>query len=161
MIKLVYCFCRKPGMTMAEFSDYWTNVHGPLAAKIPGLRRLVQTHALDGATDSPPALGRGISAEGDNAPGRSGSEGASHAGPDVDPGVGRSGSESPSESGHFDGMAELWFDNEAALERARQSPAWKAINDDEANFIEPGSGVGFTGRECLIVPADGNRRPYR
>jgi len=57
----------------------------------------------------------------------------------------------------FDGMAELWFDDEAALERARNSLAWKAISDDEAHFIAPGSGVSLLGREVVIVPKGGCR----
>jgi len=44
MIKLVYCISKKPGMTDAEFFDYWKNVHGPIGARIPSLRRLVQSH---------------------------------------------------------------------------------------------------------------------
>jgi uncharacterized protein (TIGR02118 family) len=46
MIKVVYCITKKPGLTDREFSDYWKNVHGPIGARIPGLRRLVQSHAL-------------------------------------------------------------------------------------------------------------------
>lgn len=36
----------------------------------------------------------------------------------------------------FDGMAELWFDDTAALQAARRSPEWRASNVDEANFID-------------------------
>ena len=36
----------------------------------------------------------------------------------------------------FDGMAELWLDDLAALRAARQSPEWRASSDDEANFID-------------------------
>ena len=36
----------------------------------------------------------------------------------------------------FDGMAELWFDDLAALEAARRSPEWHASEVDEANFID-------------------------
>ena len=46
MVKLVYCITRKPGLTDAEFFDYWRRVHGPIGARIPGLRRLVQSHTL-------------------------------------------------------------------------------------------------------------------
>ena len=46
MIKLAYCITKKPGMTDAEFFDYWRNVHGPIGARIPGLRKLVQSHAV-------------------------------------------------------------------------------------------------------------------
>ncbi len=46
MIKLVYCITRKPGLTDAEFSSYWEQVHGPIGRRIPGLRRLVQSRAV-------------------------------------------------------------------------------------------------------------------
>jgi len=36
----------------------------------------------------------------------------------------------------FDGVAELWFDDEQALMAARQSAEWKASTEDEANFID-------------------------
>ena len=46
MIKLVYCITKKPGLTDEEFFHYWKNVHGPIGAKIRGLRRLVQSHTV-------------------------------------------------------------------------------------------------------------------
>jgi uncharacterized protein (TIGR02118 family) len=44
MIKLVYCITKKPGLTDEEFFRYWKNVHGPIGARISGLRKLVQSH---------------------------------------------------------------------------------------------------------------------
>jgi len=44
MIKLVYCITKKPGLTDEEFFRYWKKVHGPIGARIPGLRKLVQSH---------------------------------------------------------------------------------------------------------------------
>ena len=44
MVKLVYCITRKKGMSDDEFFRYWRDVHGPIGARIPGLRRLVQSH---------------------------------------------------------------------------------------------------------------------
>lgn len=38
MIKLVALVTRKTGMTQEAFRDYWTGVHAPLAAQIPGMR---------------------------------------------------------------------------------------------------------------------------
>ncbi len=35
MIKLVYCVTKKPGLSDAEFVDYWQRVHGPLGARSP------------------------------------------------------------------------------------------------------------------------------
>ena len=46
MIKLVYCITKKPGLTDEEFFRYWKNVHGPLGARIPGLRKLVQSRRM-------------------------------------------------------------------------------------------------------------------
>jgi uncharacterized protein (TIGR02118 family) len=46
MIKLVYCITKKAGLTDQEFFQYWKNVHGPIGARIPSLRRLVQSHRL-------------------------------------------------------------------------------------------------------------------
>jgi uncharacterized protein (TIGR02118 family) len=37
---------RKPGMSPQDFQKYWKDVHGPLAAKTPGLRRYIQSHTL-------------------------------------------------------------------------------------------------------------------
>ena len=46
MIKLIYCFRKRPELTEAEFDTYWRDVHGPIASRIPGLRLLVQSRAL-------------------------------------------------------------------------------------------------------------------
>ena len=46
MIKLVYCITKKAGLTDEEFFRYWENIHGPIGARIPHLRRLVQSHRL-------------------------------------------------------------------------------------------------------------------
>src|SRR5437899_10950988 len=46
IIKLVYCITRRPGMSIEEFSRYWREVHGPIGRRIPGLRRLVQSHPV-------------------------------------------------------------------------------------------------------------------
>jgi len=46
MIKLVYCITKKAGLPDAEFFRYWANIHGPIGARIPRLRRLVQSHRV-------------------------------------------------------------------------------------------------------------------
>jgi uncharacterized protein (TIGR02118 family) len=46
MIKLVYCFAKKPDLTDEAFFQYWKNIHGPIGARIPGLRKLVQSHRI-------------------------------------------------------------------------------------------------------------------
>ena len=55
MIKLVYCITKKPGLTDEEFLCYWENVHGPIGARIPGLRKLVQSRRLTVPGDSRPS----------------------------------------------------------------------------------------------------------
>jgi uncharacterized protein (TIGR02118 family) len=52
VIKVVYCISKKAGLSDEEFFDYWQNVHGPIGARIPGLRKLVQSHRLQIAEDS-------------------------------------------------------------------------------------------------------------
>jgi uncharacterized protein (TIGR02118 family) len=106
MIKLVYCINRKPGMTGEEFFRYWKDVHAPIGARIPGLRRFVQSH--------------GINLPGD------------------------------ARAADFDGMAELWFDDVAALLSARQSPEWKASGEDERNFIDASRCAYFVSEEHEI-----------
>ena len=46
MVKLIYCITRKPGLSVEEFQRYWRETHAPIAARIPGVRRYVQCHAL-------------------------------------------------------------------------------------------------------------------
>jgi uncharacterized protein (TIGR02118 family) len=46
MIKILYCVTKKAGLTHEEFFHYWKNVHGPIGARIPGLRKLVQSHRV-------------------------------------------------------------------------------------------------------------------
>ena len=57
MVKLVYCFARNPDLTLEEFASYWRDVHGPIAARIPGIRRLVQSVAVHDSKDAfPPSF---------------------------------------------------------------------------------------------------------
>jgi len=46
MIKLVGMMNRKQGMSVQDFQSYWLNVHAPMIAKVPGMRRYVQSHSL-------------------------------------------------------------------------------------------------------------------
>ena len=44
---------RRPGMPLEDFRRYWREVHGPLAARIPVLRRYEQNHlAIDAYADA-------------------------------------------------------------------------------------------------------------
>ncbi len=47
LVKGIFLLKRKPGMSLADFRQYWKEVHGPIVLKLPGLRRYVQCHALD------------------------------------------------------------------------------------------------------------------
>lgn len=40
MIKRVTIMTRRPGMTREAFAEYWTNVHAPLLASHPAVKRL-------------------------------------------------------------------------------------------------------------------------
>lgn len=55
MVKAFFILHRKADMDMESFRRYWKDTHGPIAAKIPGLRKYVQYHAVPGAMpgDSP------------------------------------------------------------------------------------------------------------
>jgi uncharacterized protein (TIGR02118 family) len=46
MVKLVYCITKKANLTDDEFFRYWEHVHGPIGARIPGVRRMVQSHRV-------------------------------------------------------------------------------------------------------------------
>jgi uncharacterized protein (TIGR02118 family) len=47
----------KPGMDRGEALRYWRDTHGPIAGKVPGLRRYVQQHAVGAPEGNPPFLG--------------------------------------------------------------------------------------------------------
>ena len=49
MTKVIYVLHRRPDMDPGEFCRYWRDVHGPLAARMPGLRKYVQNHGLPDA----------------------------------------------------------------------------------------------------------------
>src|SRR5438046_2490225 len=46
VIKRVSLVRRKEGLPVEEFQRYWREVHGPLAIRVPGLRRYIPTHVL-------------------------------------------------------------------------------------------------------------------
>jgi uncharacterized protein (TIGR02118 family) len=50
-VRTIALFSRKPGMSFAQFDEYWRETHAPLAAKVPGVIRYVQRHIVpqDGA----------------------------------------------------------------------------------------------------------------
>ena len=46
MVKIIYCITKKAGMSDEEFFRYWRDIHGPIGARIPGVRRLVQNRRV-------------------------------------------------------------------------------------------------------------------
>jgi uncharacterized protein (TIGR02118 family) len=87
MTKLVVLLNKRADLSREEFRRYWREVHGPLGAKMPGVRKYVQNHALA-----------------DGAP--------------------------------FDGFAEMWFDDTAAMQAALASSESAAAGADAPNFVE-------------------------
>lgn len=62
MIKLSFALRRLPGMSRAEFQQYWREQHGPLVrelAPLLGIRRYVQLHTADDALNEALRAGRG------------------------------------------------------------------------------------------------------
>jgi uncharacterized protein (TIGR02118 family) len=55
MIKLDYCITKKTGLTDEELFRYCKDAHGPIGARIPRLRKLVQSHRLSIPDDKYPA----------------------------------------------------------------------------------------------------------
>ncbi len=48
-VKGIFHLKRKPGMSLADFRQYWIEVHGPIVCALPGLQRYVQCHTIDAA----------------------------------------------------------------------------------------------------------------
>jgi len=51
-VKSIDFVTHKPGMPIDEFRSYWREVHGPLCAAIPAVRRYVQNHTRRSIYDS-------------------------------------------------------------------------------------------------------------
>ena len=47
MIKRRSLLVRKDGMTHEQFMRHWVEIHAPLALKVSGIRRYVQSHIVD------------------------------------------------------------------------------------------------------------------
>jgi uncharacterized protein (TIGR02118 family) len=56
MLHIHYFITRKPGIDEAEFHRYWREVHGPIAARIPQLRRYVQSHRVPAPRATQPTM---------------------------------------------------------------------------------------------------------
>ncbi len=57
----------------------------------------------------------------------------------------------------IDGIAELWYDDQAAMERANATPEAKRLHDDGAMFI--GRIKSFVVEEKVIIPVSPERAP--
>lgn len=55
MVKLIAVAGRAAGLSVADFQQRWAEGHGAFGARVPGLRRYVQNHALpEGYSGTPP-----------------------------------------------------------------------------------------------------------
>jgi uncharacterized protein (TIGR02118 family) len=92
LIKRLSFVKRKPGMSPQEFFRYWQDVHGPIASKLPGLRRYLQCHNVMSSYDG--------------------------------------------QEPRFDGVAQLWFSDVAALNNAFSSQVYlEEAQPDGQKFI--------------------------
>lgn len=108
MPKLIAFIKRKPGMAVEDFQSYWRKTHGPLAQRVPGIRRYVQCHVRPSAY----AAGR---------------------------------------EPLYDGVAETWFEDEAAMKAGTGTAEYRAVRADEPNFIAPGPLPFIVALEHLIL----------
>jgi uncharacterized protein (TIGR02118 family) len=46
MTKVLILFRKRSDLGMGEFQRYWRETHGPIAAKLPELRRYIQDHVI-------------------------------------------------------------------------------------------------------------------
>lgn len=54
MVKFIVVLFKRPDRTFEEFRRYLADVHGPMAERIPGLRRYVQNHRANDPTRKHP-----------------------------------------------------------------------------------------------------------
>jgi uncharacterized protein (TIGR02118 family) len=47
MLKFMVVLYRRPGMSRTDFARYLREVHGPMAQKLPGLRKYTQNYVAD------------------------------------------------------------------------------------------------------------------
>ena len=55
MIKMIYLLHRRSDMDVEEFKKYYSEVHAPIAMKLPGLRRYIQNYPNAEDGENPPA----------------------------------------------------------------------------------------------------------
>jgi uncharacterized protein (TIGR02118 family) len=54
MVKVISAVQRYPGLSDEQFYTHWRDVHGPLGAQVPQIRRYLQHHTLPEARDAGP-----------------------------------------------------------------------------------------------------------
>jgi uncharacterized protein (TIGR02118 family) len=54
MLKFMVVICKRKDMSSEDFRRHLTEVHGPLAKKLPGLRKYVQNHVRLDPKRNPP-----------------------------------------------------------------------------------------------------------
>lgn len=54
MLKMVFLVHKKADLNSDDFRRYWRETHGPIAAKIPGLKKYVQNHSVPGPDGADP-----------------------------------------------------------------------------------------------------------
>ena len=126
MLKLTYCLARRPEMSRAAFQDYWLNTHGPLV-------RAAQ-EALN--------IRRYVQAH-------------TVASPLAEATAAARGIPLGDNLGDYDGVAELWFEDDDALAPAEPNAEAQRhgaiLAEDEAKFIDfARSRIFFTREEEII-----------
>jgi uncharacterized protein (TIGR02118 family) len=107
MIKMVAMVKKKEEMERGEFIRYWLEVHAPLEAKWPGLKKYV-----------------------------------------INPAIGAPGGDEP----EYDGVAELWFEDEKAMNKALESPERQISREDFLKFV---GGATMMVTEEYVILDDG------
>lgn len=115
MLKACTLIRRKPGMSVEDFQAYWRTTHAEIVARMPQIRRYVQSHPLLGGYRKGDLV--------------------------------------------YDGLAEVWVDDSAAMRAMAATEEYAAVAADEANFIDRDSMALLLTDEHVIkdgpIPEDG------
>jgi uncharacterized protein (TIGR02118 family) len=57
MFTVTFVLYEKDGIDRTEALRYWRETHGPIVAKVPGVTRYLQQHAVSAPDGQPPFLG--------------------------------------------------------------------------------------------------------
>jgi hypothetical protein len=124
LIKITYCLTRKPGLTLAQFQDYWFNTHAPLVAshrKALRIARYVQMHT--GTFDATDAIR-----------------------------MSRVGGKLEDAPAIYDGVAQLWWETleDLGASTPEAAEAGRQLLEDEAKFIDFSRSPLWFGEEKVI-----------